>query len=371
VLVEFAITGATTRVSADAPPAGSIAPLEALVRRLLALRGAPAVMAVNFHNILKHKGKTWDRAVPHAAWAGIGAPDGGGWLAPFSMALPGALPDDESDAPGGGGGGEDDKHKHKRGRGAPGGGGERRSSQLPPLDTETLRLQASSRYAHFASHDASLRERIAQFQMYRSSQAIAAMGTWMQEATAAVYSYYGLPLVSIRDGCPLHGRKPPRMCVTRLGVCRYRLLPAFHSGALSPFDFVSWGDFGFHPPPAMQVSSAHLPLSLSLSLIHPHLLASLATGADVRGERGPRADAPRSHARPARRSRRRGCRRPRRRRSRRRRARARAAAAAARGSAASPSAGVLRMGPRLPPRLAPGTPRRTRPRTGPHRPSQR
>ena len=52
----------------------------------------------------------------------------------------------------------------------------------------------------------------------------------LQEQVTAIYSYYGLPVVSVRDG----------------------LLPSLRSGELSPMDWVNWGDFGFHPPPSLQ-----------------------------------------------------------------------------------------------------------------------
>jgi len=56
----------------------------------------------------------------------------------------------------------------------------------------------------------------------------------LQEQTSAVYSYYDVPFVSVRDG---------------LGA-------AFLSGTLDPRDWLAWGDFGFHPTPSMQAYAA-------------------------------------------------------------------------------------------------------------------
>jgi hypothetical protein len=56
----------------------------------------------------------------------------------------------------------------------------------------------------------------------------------LQEQTSAVYSYYDVPFVSVRDG---------------LGA-------AFLSGTLDPLDWLAWGDFGFHPTPSMQAYAA-------------------------------------------------------------------------------------------------------------------
>ena len=174
-LLEFTITG-------FASSGNSAAPLEALVRRLLALPGAPALLAVNFFPLLANKESAWERPMPRAPMDG--------WLAPFSATLPGlspTLPDDNDS---------------------------RRSSGDARSPASASRRHGTSKAVSTASPRRPLD--VAQLQL--------------QEQAVAVYAYYGLPVVSARDG----------------------LMPALRSGASSPLDWVIWGDFGFHPPPSTQ-----------------------------------------------------------------------------------------------------------------------
>lgn len=75
----------------------------------------------------------------------------------------------------------------------------------------------------------------------------------LQEQTSAVYAYYDIPIVSVRDG----------------------LMPSFRSGELSPLDWMMWGDFGFHPQPAMQAYVAS-------SLLEALRRAAVLTSAEER-----------------------------------------------------------------------------------------
>ena len=82
----------------------------------------------------------------------------------------------------------------------------------------------------------------------------------LQEQTSAIYSYYGLPLVSVRDG----------------------LLSAMRAGDISPMDWTVWADFGFHPPPAMQafVAGAVLEVVRRVAELTPPSAESDRRGAD-------------------------------------------------------------------------------------------
>jgi hypothetical protein len=218
-LLEFAINGASSAGT-------SAAPLEALVRRLLTLRGGTrggddvALLGVSFFPWLAHKATSWMRPLPifpastemrpmPAATPGVERFPLSDFLAPFSDVLPdvvgprrGVTAGRRRGERGGGGGwrgaakaavGSEGRTPH------PLAAEEDPPPELLPLDRDQLRLQ---------------------------------------EQVDAIYSYYGLPLVSVRDG----------------------LMPSFLSGDLHPLDWLRWNDFGFHPPPALQafVASALL-----------------------------------------------------------------------------------------------------------------
>ena len=171
------------------------APLEALVRRLLSLPGRPAILPVNFFPFLTNKEASWEMGPLPASLTSHTkmAPDPlHDFLAPYSATL---LPPPEK----------------QRRRDTPTFGPSRR-----PIAIDQLLLQ---------------------------------------EQTTSIYSYYSLPLISVRDG----------------------LVQAMRTGEVRMLDWIIWGDFGFHPPPALQAFVA----GAIIESFRRHLISAAASNEEV------------------------------------------------------------------------------------------